>query len=158
MRHSAQHFIIDRQQITPITEQLFTVNGQFDAAADAMFDLHDQLRTMYTTELAEAKRLGIDLDELNDYYIGYSHRKPEFAKGSAMQRYLDNKYRELDKKKLIPAKANFMIARDDVLRNFPGGTRKLNEATMDPMVTAIKHQPDVAKKLWSQQIGVYDEL
>lgn len=120
----------------------------FDSAAKAMYELADNMRGLYKRHLTEMTNLGIDVEKLNDYYVGYSHRRPSAPEGSPLYNYM--------RRRLVKTGgAPFMIARDDVLRNIPLGTRGINEMTRDARFTAIKHNKEAAAAAWDKISDVH---
>lgn len=114
----------------------------FDKAAESMYALSDSMRGLYRNMQKELQRLGIDVDDLNDYYVGYSHRRPKAEEGSALYNYL--------RRRLIKTTgAPFMIARDDVFRNIPLGTKAINNITRDARFTGVKFNKEEANRLFS---------
>ncbi len=114
----------------------------FDEAADSMYALSDKLRELYSTHKKEFDELGINVEDVNDYFVGYSHRRPNYTDGSPVGNYL--------KRRVIQGTAPFMISRDAMYRDFPGGTKKINHVTRDIMFTGVKHQRDVVDRLYSE--------
>jgi hypothetical protein len=131
-------FVLDTMKNAGLTQG---VEG-LDEAADAMYQLSDRLRELYSTHKKEFDQLGINVEDVNDYFVGYSHRRPDYELGSPVANYL--------KKRVVQGTAPFMISRDAMYRDLPGGTKKINHITRDLMFTGVKHQRDVVDRLYGE--------
>lgn len=131
-------FVLDTMKNAGLTKG---IEG-FDEAADSMYALSDKLRELYVQHKKEFDELGINVEDVNDYFVGYSHRRPDYEMGSPVGNYL--------KRRVVQGTAPFMISRDAMYRDLPGGTKKINHITRDIMFTGVKQQRDVVDRLYGE--------
>lgn len=113
----------------------------FAAAVDGFHAFADNLRQLDPQIVNELRSLGADVAELNDNFARHFFRRPDVYGRPGLARSLRRLFKYDN--------ANFEQARNDVWRNIPGATPKINEITKDPAITAVKANKAAAEAAWA---------
>lgn len=119
----------------------------FQDSVNAFHDVANTLRDLYPRTLKELRALGINVPELNDFYSAYQHRRAVAKGPGPLAKWLN-------KRSVKTNGFSFQIARDDWLRNFPGGTAKINDFTRDEVLSGAYHNKDLAEQRLNEAVGL----